>query len=98
MSGIDSNEKSGEAITMQTSRRMCGKVVARKEMLKICFATYLGHATWRINTSQLAGQTDECVESVYCWIGGIGERHNQMHGVEYYKPKTRIQTSNKMPT
>jgi hypothetical protein len=25
----------------------------------------------------------------------LGERHNQMHGVEYYKPKTRIQTSNK---
>jgi hypothetical protein len=25
----------------------------------------------------------------------LGERHNQMHGAEYYKPKTRIQTSNK---
>jgi hypothetical protein len=25
----------------------------------------------------------------------LGELHNQMHGVEYYKPKTRIQTSNK---
>jgi hypothetical protein len=25
----------------------------------------------------------------------LGERHNQMHGAEYYKPKTQIQTSNK---
>jgi hypothetical protein len=25
----------------------------------------------------------------------LGERHNQMHGAEYYKPKTRIHTSNK---
>jgi hypothetical protein len=25
----------------------------------------------------------------------LGERHNQMHGVEYYKPETQIQTSNK---
>jgi hypothetical protein len=26
----------------------------------------------------------------------LGEQHNQMHGAEYYKPKTQIQTSNKM--
>jgi hypothetical protein len=26
----------------------------------------------------------------------LGERHNQMHRVEYYKPKTRIQTNNNM--
>jgi hypothetical protein len=25
----------------------------------------------------------------------LGERHNQMLGAEYYKPKTQIQTSNK---
>jgi hypothetical protein len=25
----------------------------------------------------------------------LGERHNQMHGPEYYKPKTWIQISNK---
>jgi hypothetical protein len=25
----------------------------------------------------------------------LGEWHNQMHRAEYYKPKTRIQTSNK---
>jgi hypothetical protein len=25
----------------------------------------------------------------------LGERHNQMHGAEYYKSKTRIQISNK---
>jgi hypothetical protein len=25
----------------------------------------------------------------------LGEQHNQMHEAEYYKPKTRIQTSNK---
>jgi hypothetical protein len=38
---------------------------------KISFATYLGLATRRINTRQLAGQTDECSKSVCCWIGGI---------------------------
>jgi hypothetical protein len=26
----------------------------------------------------------------------LGEQHNQINGVEYYKPKTQIQTSNKM--
>jgi hypothetical protein len=26
----------------------------------------------------------------------LGEQHNQMHGPEYYKPKTQIQTSNKI--
>jgi hypothetical protein len=25
----------------------------------------------------------------------LGEWHNQMHGMEYYKPKTKIQISNK---
>jgi hypothetical protein len=25
----------------------------------------------------------------------LGERHNQIHGAEYYKPKARIQTSDK---
>jgi hypothetical protein len=51
---------------------MSGKVVARKESLKTSFATYLVLATWRINTWRLAGQTDECIGSVCCWIGGIG--------------------------
>jgi hypothetical protein len=69
--GTDSDEKSGEATTMQTSWRMHGKVVARKESLKISFATYLGPATRRINTNRLAGQTDECIGSVCCWIGRI---------------------------
>jgi hypothetical protein len=57
---------------MQTSRRMHGKVVARKEWLKTSFAAYLGPATWRINTTWLVGQTDECIRSVCYWIGGIG--------------------------
>jgi hypothetical protein len=71
MCGTDFDEKSGEATTMQTSRRMRGKVVAIKERLKTSFATYLGPVTWRINTRWLAGQTDECIELVCCWIGGI---------------------------
>jgi hypothetical protein len=70
--GTDSDEKSGEAMMMQTSWRMCGKVVARKERLKTSFATYLGLAMWRINKRQLAGQTDECIGSACCWIGRIG--------------------------
>jgi hypothetical protein len=28
----------------------------------------------------------------------LGEQHNQMHSAEYYKPKTRIQTSDKDST
>jgi hypothetical protein len=56
--GTDLDEKSGEATTMQTSWRMSGKVVARKERLKTIFATYLRPATCRINTRRLAGQTD----------------------------------------
>jgi hypothetical protein len=46
-------------------------VVARKERLKTSFTTYLGLVMWRVNTSRLAGQTDECSRSVCCWIGGI---------------------------
>jgi hypothetical protein len=69
---IDSDEKSGEATMMQTSQRRCGKVVARKERLKTTFATYLGSATRRIKPRRLGGQTDECIGSVCCWIGGIG--------------------------
>jgi hypothetical protein len=72
MCGTDLDEKSGEATTMQTSRKIRGKVVARKERLKTSFLTYLGPATWRINAMRLAGQTDECIGSVCCWIGGIG--------------------------
>jgi hypothetical protein len=53
------DEKSGETMMMQTSRRIRGKVVARKERLKTSFATYLGPAMRRINTKRLAGQTDE---------------------------------------
>jgi hypothetical protein len=70
--GTDSDEKLGEATTMQTSRRMRGKVVGRKERLKTSFVTYLGPATRRMNTRRLAGQTGECIWSVCCWIGGIG--------------------------
>jgi hypothetical protein len=58
--------------SMQTSWRMCGKVVARKERLKTSFATYLALVMQRINTRWLAGQTDECIGTVCCWIGGIG--------------------------
>jgi hypothetical protein len=72
MCGTDLDEKLGEATTMQTSQRMCSKEVERKEMLETSFATYLGPATWRINTRRLAGQTDECIGSVCCWIGRIG--------------------------
>jgi hypothetical protein len=64
--GTDSDEKSGEATTMQTSRRMRSKVVAREERLKTSFAAYLGPATRRINTRRLAGQIDECIGSVCC--------------------------------
>jgi hypothetical protein len=28
-------------------------------------------------------------------LAELGEMHSQMHGAEYYKPKTQIQTSNK---
>jgi hypothetical protein len=35
------------------------------------------------------------VDQINVELVELGERHNQMHGVEYYKPKTRIQTSNK---
>jgi hypothetical protein len=38
---------------------------------KTSFANYLGLATRRINTRQLAGQTDECSGSVCYWIDGI---------------------------
>jgi hypothetical protein len=72
MCDTDLNEKLGDATTMQTSWRMHNKVVARKERLKTSFATYLGPATQRINTRRLVGQTDECIGSVCCWIGGIG--------------------------
>jgi hypothetical protein len=69
---MESDEKLGESTMMQTSWRMHGKVVARKERIKTSFATYLEPATQRINARQLAGQTDECIGSVCCWIGGIG--------------------------
>jgi hypothetical protein len=72
MCGTDLDQKLGEATTMQTSWRMHGKVVARRERLKKSFATYLGPATWRINTRWLAGQTDVCIRLVCCWISGIG--------------------------
>jgi hypothetical protein len=70
--GTNSDEKSGEAMTMQTSRRICGMVVARKERLKTSFTTYLRPAARIINIRRLAGQTDECSRSVCYWIGGIG--------------------------
>jgi hypothetical protein len=35
------------------------------------FATYLGPVKQKINTRQLAGQTDECSRSVCCWSGVI---------------------------
>jgi hypothetical protein len=72
-------------------RRGCGK---ERKAQKISFATYLGLVTRRINTRWLVRQTDKCSGSVCCWIGGISWADNQMHGAEYYKPKTRIQTNN----
>jgi hypothetical protein len=82
------DEKSGEATTMQTSWRMHGKVVARKERLKISFATYIAPATWRINTRRLRGKPMRVSDRFVVGLVELGERHNQMHGAEYYKPKT----------
>jgi hypothetical protein len=56
---------------MKTSWWRLGDVVARKERLKTSFSTYLGLVTWRINTRQLAGQTDECSGLICCWIREI---------------------------
>jgi hypothetical protein len=74
---------------------MHGKVVARKERLKTSFAPYLGLETWRINTRLLRGKPMSVSDRFVDGLVELGERNNQMHGAEYYKPKTQIQTSNK---
>jgi hypothetical protein len=52
------------------------------------FATYLGLVTQRINTRWLAGKMINVGDQFVVGLVELGERHNQMHGVEYYKPKT----------
>jgi hypothetical protein len=47
-----------------------GSIKERKAQKQV-LATYLGLATWRINTRRLAGQTNEYRRSVWCWIDGI---------------------------
>jgi hypothetical protein len=66
--------------------KLHGKGAARlyqgKKGWKTSFATYLGLAT-------------DVVDRFVIGLVELGEWHNQMHRAEYYKPKTRIQSSNK---